>query len=128
MSATRHARIGLLAAALATTVATTLAACATRGTGASSHVTPPVALERLPYDDFDRGGSEFTIEVMVDSLGRADPRTLRVVGTVGTNTRTAIERWAGYARFTPAKQDGHAVAALYHTQIKSTVRVERRGL
>src|SRR5688572_15670844 len=53
------------------------------------------------------------IEVMVDSLGRADVRTLKLTGVVDTQNRTAVERWLESVMFRPAMRNGKAVSGLF---------------
>ena len=61
------------------------------------------------------------IQVMVDSLGAADMRTLKVTGVVETQNRMAIERWLQGLRFRPAMRDGQPVSGLF--DMKLSVRV-----
>lgn len=64
------------------------------------------------------------IEVMVDSLGRADLRTLKVTGVVDTQNRMAVERWLEGVMFRPAMRNGEAVSGIFRMSL--TVRVTRR--
>jgi hypothetical protein len=64
------------------------------------------------------------VEVMVDSLGRADLRTLKVTGVVDTQNRMAVERWLQGVIFRPAMRNGEAVSGLFKMSL--TVRVTPR--
>ena len=64
------------------------------------------------------------IEVMVDSLGRADLRTLKVTGVVDTQNRMAVERWLEGVMFRPAMRNGVAVSGIYKMSL--AVSVTRR--
>ena len=61
---------------------------------------------------------------MVDSLGRADVRTLKITGIVGTQNRLAVERWLETVTFRPAMCNGQAVSGLLDMTL--TARVVRR--
>ena len=64
------------------------------------------------------------VEVMVDSLGRADVRTLKVTGVVDTQNRLAVERWLEGVMFRPAMRNGEPVSGIFRMSL--TVRVTRR--
>ena len=66
------------------------------------------------------------IEVKVDSLGRADVRTLKVTGVVDTQNRLAVERWLESVIFRPAMRNGEAVSGIFKMSL--AVRVVTRRL
>jgi hypothetical protein len=66
------------------------------------------------------------LQVMVDSLGRADTRTLKLIGEGGTQNRLAMERWLESVVFRPAMRNGQAVRGLFEMTL--SVRIEVRRL
>jgi hypothetical protein len=80
----------------------------------------PVAMKPAPFRDvpdsvFRKDGSaEIKIDVLVDTLGRADLKTFKVVKVSNrwftTNVRGVIGKW----RFTPALLAGCKVPRIYH--------------
>ncbi len=64
------------------------------------------------------------IQVMVDSEGRADVRTLKLTGIVGTQDRIALERWLQTVTFRPAMRNGQPVSGLFKMTLAA--RVVRR--
>jgi hypothetical protein len=64
------------------------------------------------------------IEVLIDSRGRPDMKTLKVTGQGAPENRAAIERWIEQAMFQPAQRGGRPVAGLYRTAVE--VRIETR--
>jgi len=107
---------------------------ATESTDASTTVRtePPRLLTRGSFPSLSvsesnaagRPSLRMGIEVMVDSLGRADLRTLKVTGVVDTQNRMAVERWLEGVMFRPAMRNGEAVSGLFTMSL--TVRVTRR--
>jgi hypothetical protein len=61
---------------------------------------------------------------MVDSEGRADVRTLKLTGIVGTQDRIALERWLQTVTFRPAMRNGQPVSGLFKMTLAA--RVVRR--
>ena len=54
------------------------------------------------------------IQVVVDSLGYADVKTLKLTGVgSGAQNRAAIERWLESVTFRPAMRDGRPVSGVF---------------
>ena len=66
------------------------------------------------------------IEVVVDSRGQPDMKTLKLTGIGAAENRDAIERWIQQATFRPAQRGGQPVAGTYRTRLE--VRVEMRRM
>ena len=66
------------------------------------------------------------IEVLVDSRGQPDMKTLKVTGIGAAENREAIERWIQQAIFRPAQRGGQPVAGTYRTGL--AVRIETRRM
>jgi hypothetical protein len=65
------------------------------------------------------------IQVMVDTLGRADLKTLNLTGIgSGGENRAAIERWLDALLFRPAMRDGQPVNGVFETTLE--VRIQQR--
>ena len=107
---------------------------ATESTDASTAVRtePPRLLTRGSFPSLSvsesnaagRPSLRMGIEVMVDSLGRADLRTLKVTGVVDTQNRMAVERWLEGVMFRPAMRNGVAVSGVFKMSL--AVSVTRR--
>ena len=81
---------------------------------------PPPFKPPYPRGVFGKGGTmEIAIEVMVDTLGKADMATFRVVKTshawFATKLRSAVSKWT----FDPALRAGCKVARLYKLGISA---------
>lgn len=121
---------------LAALCATVAVACAKASQPSSSpapaQTESPRLLTRGSYPDLvvteasaaGRPSLRMGVEVMVDTLGRADIRTLKLTGVVDMQNRTAMERWLESVAFRPAMRNGQAVRGLFRMSL--TVRVERR--
>jgi hypothetical protein len=80
----------------------------------------PLAMKPAPFRDVPEtayrkdGSAEIRIDVIVDTLGRADMKTFKVVKVSNKwfteNVRDVLPRW----RFTPALLAGCKVARVYH--------------
>lgn len=66
------------------------------------------------------------IEVLVDSRGQPDMKTLKVTGVGAAENREAIERWIGQALFRPAQRGGQPVPGIYRAGL--AVRIETRRM
>ena len=99
---------------------------------ASDQTEPPRLLTRRTAPNIEvpesnaagRATVRIGIQVMVDSLGRADVRTLKLTGVVGTQDRFAIERWLESLTFRPAMRNGQPVSGLFKMTLAA--RVVRR--
>jgi hypothetical protein len=65
------------------------------------------------------------IEVLVDSRGQPDMKTLKLTGIGAAENRDAIERWIQQATFRPAQRGGQPVAGIYRTRLEVRVEVRR---
>lgn len=81
-----------------------------------SPVMRPAAFQRMPAavkSQVDRKGAVVKVDVMVDTLGRADMKTFKVVETshpwLAENVKTVLPKW----KFTPAKLVGCKVRRVY---------------
>ena len=100
----------------------------------ASRTEPPRLLTRRTFPNLvvtqsnaaGRPSLRMGIEVKVDSLGRADVRTLKVTGVVDSQNRQAVEQWLESVAFRPAMRDGQAVSGIFKMSL--TVRVEYRRL
>lgn len=105
-----------------------LAACASApqsaGTSSGGKVTPPQQLRAGPMPDV-REEIDARIEVMIDEQGQPDMTTLKVTGKGSGSSHAAIEDWVKASVFKPAMQDGHPVAAVFHTGLKTLIQVRR---
>ena len=86
----------------------------------------PAPFSRMPADvrsDVARKGAVLKVDVVVDTLGRADMKTFTVVESTNpwlvTNMRTTIPRW----RFTPAELAGCKVPRVYKFSATARPRV-----
>ena len=75
----------------------------------------PAAFQRTPESALRKDGSaEIKIDVIIDTLGRADMKTFKAVKVSNKwftdNLRTVIPKWT----FTPAMLAGCKVARVYH--------------
>jgi TonB family protein len=52
------------------------------------------------------------MEFVVDTTGRVDPATLRVISSPDDRFTTAVRSALGNARFVPGRYNGHAVRTL----------------
>lgn len=139
MSASRALRLGILLAAIASACAKptesppTPAADRTEPPPApADRIEPPRLLTRVSYPELTtiepnptgRASLRMRIQVMIDSLGRADTRTLKLSGEGGVQNRMAIERWLESVMFRPAMRNGQPVSGLYKLTLE--VRVVMR--
>jgi hypothetical protein len=78
-------------------------------------VAKPPALQRPPRSALRKDGSaDVKVDVVIDTLGRADMRTFKVVSAsnawLATNVKSVIAKWT----FTPAELAGCKVPRTYH--------------
>ena len=86
----------------------------------------PAPFQRAPESAFRKDGSaEIKIDVVVDTLGRADLKTFKVVKVsnkwFGENVRGVIGKWT----FTPALLAGCKVPRVYHFMSSMPPRSEQ---
>jgi hypothetical protein len=74
----------------------------------------PRPLTDVPPDVFGPKGAVIKADVIIDTLGRPDMKTFRVVASshpwLSANVRSTIGKW----KFTPAELAGCKVARVYH--------------
>ena len=106
------------------TVAGLVIACATSRSPASSadRTEPPQLPAQAAFPDLTETAEKIPsgplprlrIRVVVDSLGYADVKTLKLTGVgSGAQNRAAIERWLGTITFRPAMRDGRPVSGVF---------------
>jgi hypothetical protein len=107
------------------TLAALLIACATTPASAptsSGNTEPPQLLTRSVVPELTITREEapsgplprLRIQVMVDSLGYADVKTLKLTGIgSGAQNRAAIERWLESVTFRPAMREGRPVSGVF---------------
>ena len=108
-----------------TTFAALLTACATTPAStptSSGDTEPPELLTRgvVPELTITREGApsgplpRLRIQVVVDTLGYADVKTLKLTGVgSGAQNRAAIERWLESVTFRPAMREGRPVSGVF---------------
>lgn len=105
-------------------------ACASGGGGAGSAAAGlPEATMVSGNRGLDLGSTgeeiNISIEVMVDSAGNPDLRTLRVTGQGAVQSQSAVAAWIQSARFRPARVGGRPVAGVFRTRIRSSIETRR---
>ena len=104
-----------------------LTACATTSLSAANRegkISPPEHLRGGPPPQI-REEVDLRIEVLVNADGQPDLRTLKVSGRGSGSAHAAIEDWIRSSSFKPAMQNGHPVAAVFRTGLKSRIEVRR---
>ena len=98
----------------------------------SPRVRPPEMLSRVRPDLRPPTGIpvegrvlDVRVEVLIDSAGRPDMRTLRLTGLGAAENSNAIAQWIEASRFRPAQQGGRAVAGVYRMRFEARA-VRRR--
>jgi outer membrane biosynthesis protein TonB len=86
-------------------------------------VAKPPALQRPPRTALRRDGSgDVKVDVLIDTLGRADMRTFKVVSAssdwLAKNVRSVIGKW----KFSPAELAGCKVPRTYHFMATAPAR------
>lgn len=85
---------------------------------------PELRIYNIPASG--RAPIRLQIEVVIDSRGQPDMKTLKVTGMGAAENREAIERWIEQAIFRPAQRAGQPVAGTYRTGL--AVRIETRRM
>ena len=89
-------------------------------------VAKPAALQKPPRTALRKDGSaDVKIDVLIDTLGKADMKTFKVVSTSNdwlvTNVRGVIGKWT----FSPAELAGCKVPRTYHFMASAPARKKR---
>jgi len=84
-----------------------------------SRGTPPEL--RVPNNSSGRSPVRVTIEVLIDSTGRADMTTFKVTGFGASENKDALTRWIEQAIFRPAHLGNQPVPGLYRTRLEARV-------
>ena len=73
------------------------------------------------------GFEDMLIEVMIDAEGHPDMQTLRITGKTTIPGRESLTQWVRESKYTPARQDGQPVAAMFRTRKTGllTIQVSR---
>jgi hypothetical protein len=113
-------------ASLAAFVVIAACASASQNAGAphAARITPPQQLRAGPLPEV-REEIDVRLEVLVDEDGQPVMKTFKVTGKGSGSSHAALEDWMRNSTFKPAMQDGHPVAAVYRSGIKTTVQVRR---
>lgn len=90
-------------------------------------VMKPAPFRDMPYSALRKDGSaEIKIDVVIDTLGRADMKTFKVVKVSNRwfieNAKTFLPRW----RFSPAELAGCKVPRVYHLMASFPARTADR--
>jgi hypothetical protein len=90
-------------------------------------VTKPAAFRDMPYSALRKDGTaEIKIDVVIDTLGRADMKTFKVVKVSNRwfveNARGFLPKW----RFSPAELAGCKVPRVYHLMATYPARTADR--
>lgn len=86
----------------------------------------PAALQHVPRSALRKDGSaEIKVDVLVDTLGKADMKTFRIVTAsspwLATNIKSVIGKW----RFEPAQLAGCKVPRVFHFMASASPRRSR---
>ena len=109
-----------------------IGACASStssGAGASpTRVNPPEILVRggapalhVPTSASGRSPVRVTIEVLIDTTGRADMSTLKITGYGAAENRVALAEWIEGSVFRPAHQGDQPVPGVYRTKLEARI-------
>jgi outer membrane biosynthesis protein TonB len=87
----------------------------------------PAPLQRVPLSALRRDGSaEVKVDVIIDTLGKADMTTFRIVKSsspwLANNVRRVIGQWT----FAPAELAGCKVPRVYHFMASTPARAQSR--
>ena len=85
---------------------------------------PELRIYNIPSSG--RAPIRLQIEVVIDSRGQPDMKTLKVTGMGAAENRQAIEQWIEQATFRPAQRGGQPVPGTYRTGLQ--VRIETRRM
>jgi hypothetical protein len=91
-------------------------------------VAKPAALQKPPKAALNKDGSaEIKVDVLIDTLGRADLRTFTVVKSsnkwLTDNVRSVIGKWT----FSPAELAGCKIPRVYHFMAAAAPRGKKAG-
>jgi hypothetical protein len=84
---------------------------------------PELRIYNIPASG--RAPIRLQIEVLIDSRGQPDMRTLKLTGIGAAENREAIERWLEQATFRPAQRGGQPVAGTYRTGLEVRIVTRR---
>jgi len=107
---------GILASAACTHPATSVD---TASAARAAPVQPPKMLPGPPPRFTSPGRMDAIIEVLVKADGSPDMTTLRITGSVSGNAWSDLRSWIAQSLFTPARQNGIAVAAMMKMELRS---------
>ena len=87
----------------------------------------PAPLQKVPATAWRKDGSaEVKVDVVIDTLGRADMKTFKVVSVshpwFATNVKSVIGKWT----FSPAELAGCKVPRIYHFMASAPPRARRK--
>jgi len=88
----------------------------------------PKPLQKVPASALRKDGSaDVKVDVIVDTLGRADMKTFKVVSAshpwLASNVKSVIGKW----KFTPAELAGCKVPRIYHFMASTPPRTKAKG-
>ncbi len=86
-------------------------------------VAKPAALQRVPKSALRKDGSaEIKVDVVIDTLGKPDMTTFKVVAAshpwLATNVKSVIGKW----KFEPAELAGCKIPRVYHFMASAPAR------
>lgn len=87
----------------------------------------PAALQKVPPGALRKDGSaDVKVDVVIDTLGRADMKTFKVVSAshpwFASNVKSVISKWT----FSPAELAGCKVPRVYHFMASAAPRAKRK--
>ena len=88
----------------------------------------PKPLQKVPATALRKDGSaEIKVDIIIDTLGRADMKTFKVVSAshpwFANNVKSVIGKW----KFTPAELAGCKVPRVYHFMASTPPRAKAKG-
>jgi hypothetical protein len=88
----------------------------------------PKPLQKVPASALRKDGSaEIKVDIIIDTLGRADMKTFKVVSAshpwFANNVKSVIGKW----KFTPAELAGCKVPRVYHFMASASPRTKAKG-
>jgi type IV pilus biogenesis protein CpaD/CtpE len=76
---------------------------------------------RVPLTASGRSPVRITIEVLIDTTGRADMTTLKIAGYGAAENHDALAHWIEGSIFQPAHQGDQPVPGVYRTKLEARV-------
>ena len=76
---------------------------------------------RVPLTASGRSPIRVTIEVLIDTTGRADMTTLKITGYGAAENHDALAHWIEGSIFQPAHQGDQPVPGVYRTKLEARV-------